>query len=78
MSTLLKFIFISCLVGLPLSAWQKDAFHTGLVVSDGLAKDPQQIAVAQEPFQVSQGGVSYQVDSLQLCHRGHCGVFTAP
>lgn len=64
MSTLLKSIFMLCLAGVLLSAWQKDVFHDDLVLSEGLAKVPQQIAVEQAPFQVSQGGVSYRVEPL--------------
>ena len=64
MSRLLTSIFMLCLTGVLLSAWQKDAFHNDLVLSDGPTEDPQQTAVEKAPFQVSQGGVSYQVEPL--------------
>ncbi len=64
MSTLLKSIFILCLAGLVPSAWQKDAFHNDMVLSDGIARDPQQTTVDHAPFQVSQGGVNYRVERL--------------
>lgn len=64
MSRLLTFIFMLCLTGVLLSAWQKDAFHNDLILSEDLIRDPQQTAVEKEPFQVSQGGVSYQVEPL--------------
>ncbi len=64
MSTLLKSIFMLCLAGLVPSACQKDAFHNELVLSDGITNEPQQRAVEQTPFQVSQGGVSYRVEPL--------------
>ncbi len=64
MSALLKSIFMLCLAGLLLSAWQKDVFHNDLVLGEGLTKDPQQLAVEHAPFQVSQGGVSYRVEPL--------------
>ena len=64
MGTLLKSIFVLCLAGLLPAAWQKDAFHNDLVLSEGLTKDPQQTAVKQAPFTVRQGGVNYRVEPL--------------
>ena len=64
MSTLLKSIFILCLAGLVPSAWQKNAFHNDMVLSDGIAREPQQTTVDHATFQVSQGGVDYRVEPL--------------
>lgn len=63
-ASLVKWTFLVSLMLLPVACWHADALPGDIVVRADLARDPEQLAAREAPFDVEQGGVRYRVEPL--------------
>ncbi len=81
MARLLQFIFVVCLIALPVAWLKTDTLPKVLSFSHALATEPRQQAIEKPPIDVEMGGVSYRVepayhyalDGMVVSYRIHDG-----
>jgi hypothetical protein len=62
MARLLQFVFVVCLLALPVAWIETDTLPKALTISRALAAEPRQTEIAHAPLDVAFGGVDYRVD----------------